>query len=844
MQAVRKPWEVVDEQILPFLTVHSVFGDLRGLRQDGRFWQARCPFHEGRGGEGAFSIDPERLEWNCFLGCGGGGPVQYLQKSRGLSWMDAASELAFIGGVEGGVLEPWREIWAERDFLLHEEMELRSSLLSTFMVYTQSVFESPAGDAIRRFLAQRRGFRREQMGRLGLGLYTAPEDVWQYLKGTARDLTEVRSRGLFEGEWAGRIVCAWKDLRGRTINIWGWRPDATHSRPTGSQGCLLFDSGDPLGGRTIPFNLDAAERTGKIDILLLEGPLTALLTLSLGLEKPFPVAVDGELNAAQVQTLQRYLQDRGSLTLCCSYDPETQGTPRDRTSRTLQALKQTNFPIYVVDSSLMADAPNPGRKVAIDEFILASGGGDKSLLAFRRLLEERQAEAVIPSPGHGHEWVGMVDFLRNFSFRGPKRQGEGASVNVRGTEMMEPLFRAAEEVGRRLATGFLKAMPSTLLQNWMGPSLQQPEQQPLEVSPDPPALPVPTPTLSSFSVERLEQESRTSLDCKVSPWEHLNSLGVRFSSGEVILLAGRTGHGKSAALLNLLVEWIDRAVAKEGDELFFFYSTGEPEIRIYHRLLALLTAREGSGWTVQQIEEFFGSQHAGPGLVHADVTYLNSARQRLRSWEESLHVAYQPACRLADLIRQCEELVNVQKVGAVMIDQLQVDEADPGTHNSPDSLKRLAVQLQCPVICAARIGAPIVRQAEAIPARDLRHPSVLKAIRQRRPRLQDLQTIPVERESDLVLGLLNYGADYRAAGEADFRETQQGAPFEFGTLKNRYGPAGRWAYLTFEEKFGLLRDNGDSTPFPGKRSRTRSRGRASSEESRELPLFTRRFTIT
>ena len=156
-QLSKQPWEVFDEEILPYLSAESLFGDLPLLNRDGNFWQARCPIH-GDDERSTFSINPERLEWNCDLGCGGGGPVQYLQKVRGLPWMYAARELALLAAVDPTVLEPWQGRWTAEDFKRHQRLEQRSSLLGMFVAYTHSIFTSSAGETIRHYLAERRGF--------------------------------------------------------------------------------------------------------------------------------------------------------------------------------------------------------------------------------------------------------------------------------------------------------------------------------------------------------------------------------------------------------------------------------------------------------------------------------------------------------------------------------------------------------------------------------------------------------------------------------------------------------------------------------------------------------------
>ena len=357
-EVVLKPWEVFDQEILPHLTLESVYGDLR-LQRDGRFWQACCPVHR-KDREGAFSIDPGRLEWNCFLGCGGGGPIQYLEKSRGLSWVEAARELALQAGLDFSVLEPWQELWTQEDFLRHSKLEFRSSFLGIFITYARSVLRSTAGRTMRDYLTRRRGFPQKKLQELGVGFYIAPEDVWHYLKKTGRDLEEVRNWGLFDSKWAGCIVGPWKDFQGRIVNVWGWQPNQS-SIPLGdTDGCSLFESDDPLGGKATPFDLEEASLLHQRDLLLVEGPVKALLARSLGLVSPFPVAAGGDLNAGQIQAFQGFLHQEGSLTICWDYDPQTYGTSRDKTALTLQRLRNTNFPVYVVDPLLMAGVG--GRK--------------------------------------------------------------------------------------------------------------------------------------------------------------------------------------------------------------------------------------------------------------------------------------------------------------------------------------------------------------------------------------------------------------------------------------------------------------------------------------------------
>ncbi|MEE8161195.1 MAG: DnaB-like helicase C-terminal domain-containing protein, partial [Acidobacteriota bacterium] len=717
---VLKPWEVFDQEILPHLTLESVYGDLR-LQRDGRFWQAHCPVHR-KDREGAFSIDPGRLEWNCFLGCGGGGPIQYLEKTRGLSWVEAARELALQAGLDFSVLEPWQELWTQEDFLRHSKLEFRSSFLAVFITYARSVLRSTAGRTMRNYLIGRRGFPQKKLQELGVGFYIAPEDVWHYLKKAGRDLEEVRSWGLFDSKWAGCIVGPWKDLQGRIVNVWGWQPNQT-SIPLGdTDGCTLFESDDPLGGKATPFDLEKAALLHKRDLLLVEGPLKALLARSLGLVSPFPVAAGGDLNAGQIQAFQDFLYQEGSLTVCWDYDPHTHGTSRDQTALTLQRLKKADFPVYVVDPLLMAGVGGRKKKVSLDQFVLASGGGDRGLHALQELMGKREAETLIQEEVSANEglWPGVLDIFRGFSSRRSRTRSEEEQNGISTTsELLDPLFRAAEEIGRRLAGGFLKAMPAGLVQGWVDSSADRSDLG-YSASGELPGLPAPaSETLPAFSVQRLEEESGAASFGRGSGWRALDSLGIRFNPGELATIGARTGHGKTSMLVNLLVHWVSQTVEEETGELCVFCSMDEPEIRIYHRLLSLLTARQGKGWSVHQIEDHLGEKQsslfAQTGL---ELQTLEAARRQVHSWEGSLQIICQPEWTITELKAYIQNLGNSRKLSAILVDHLHVPASiaertnlDLPARRLAHGLKSLAVQAACPVISTVNIEE---KQAEQI----------------------------------------------------------------------------------------------------------------------------------
>lgn len=321
-----------------------------------------------------------------------------------------------------------------------------------------------------------------------------------------------------------------------------------------------------------------------------------------------------------------------------------------------------------------------------------------------------------------------------------------------------------------------------------------------------------------FFVARLDEESRRQSAGKSSGWAPLDALGVRFGSGEFALIGARTGHGKTSFLVALLQRWL----REENDETLLFFSLEEPEVRIYHRLLSLGTAQEAAregvrqgralaGWMVPQVRDWTRDAR-GRGELYGppDPHWLERARDGLRSRERQLQIVSNSDWGLDDMEAYARQLSQKRVLGAVFVDYLQrVAILPSGRQERRDQevsaigrrLKTLAVDIGAPVIA----GAPINR--EAIPegfSRQMNgaksYNEARKLIQNARPELHHLREGGSEREADLALGLLSYGADYRGESPAP-RATRM----EVGTLKNRNGEPGKWATLAFEGRTGWVR---------------------------------------
>jgi len=339
-----------------------------------------------------------------------------------------------------------------------------------------------------------------------------------------------------------------------------------------------------------------------------------------------------------------------------------------------------------------------------------------------------------------------------------------------------------------------------------------------------------------FSVSRLVEETQRLAEGRSSGWPSLDELEVRFAPGELAVVGARTGHGKTSFLVGLLANWLlpprpdssfsskiremhrplktaimDEQVVLDllqGPPLLVFYSHEEPEVRVFHRLLALQTAREdpSSAWTVNEVRDYLREGlRARANWPNPQV--LEAAKEELEAMEGRLLVVYRPSWTVDEIAAHAKALQERANVGGVLVDYLQripppaggrYDRRDIEVSAVARRLKSLAVEVEAPVV----VGAQINREAvpDGIGGKDFEE--ALASIRKGRPGLHNLREGGSEQEADLVLGLLNYRADFQD-GQGDVPDV---TPLDVGVLKNRYGNVGRWKTLDFEARYGSLRD--------------------------------------
>lgn len=329
-------------------------------------------------------------------------------------------------------------------------------------------------------------------------------------------------------------------------------------------------------------------------------------------------------------------------------------------------------------------------------------------------------------------------------------------------------------------------------------------------------------TTPRFSIESLVHELRRTSRGLSTGWRAVDELGVRFRPKELSLLAARTGHGKTSALVNIAMHWLEHEFddapgpGPAGQGAMLYYSHEEPPEHILCRLLALLALKPIQPWTVSEIREYLAESSSRPtDHRESDIAVLERALDRLRAVEHRIVVIHRPAWSAERLADHARSLAETQPVKAVFVDYLQRLPVHPMLHARDQevaaigrALKTLAVDIAAPVIAGVQVNREVIPPGYQDKVRKAASGSIAEAIevmKAARPDLNYLREGGSEQEADLILGLMNYAADLRVEATAVHANTDY---FEVGVLKNRYGPTGKWAGLSYSGSSGRISDVG------------------------------------
>jgi len=266
-------------------------------------------------------------------------------------------------------------------------------------------------------------------------------------------------------------------------------------------------------------------------------------------------------------------------------------------------------------------------------------------------------------------------------------------------------------------------------------------------------------------IEKIFERKREILGIP-SGFVDLDRLTSGWQNGDLIILAARPSHGKTALSLNMAYH-----AARHSQVPTAFFSMEQPKEQLVQRLLASV------------------------GQINA--SRLRAARMESQEWERfyqvddklrgvPIHIIDKPALTSLEIRSQARRLKSKQGIGLVVVDYLQLAR-DPKAKSREQevggisrSLKALAKELNLPVIALCQLN----REVEKRP--------------NRRPVLSDLrESGSIELDADLVLFIYRdelYCEDSKDKGIAEVR-----------LAKHRNGPTGL-VNLVYRKEFMLFQN--------------------------------------
>jgi DNA primase len=371
----------------------ALVGETVELRKKGKYYFGLSPFTKEK--TPSFTVNPETQSFKCFSTNEGGDAITFLEKTKGLSFVEAVAALAEKAGVE---LEETNKTPEQLAFERQRSEQRKAALkLNMFAArFYQEQLEGPSGAAARDYI-QKRAILPESTLSFALGYapdsWTALRDLFLKIQAPmiqAYELGLFRTKGnekpkadgsnLFD-TFRNRLIFPIRDPQGEVLGFGGrWLGPSTADAPK-----YLNSPESPVYKKDeILYNLDQARKPIRDmeSVVLVEGYMDCLALVQAGFTNV--VANCGTaLTRTQVGMLRKL-----APKVICLYDSDKAG----------QAAMEKAMNLFLDAEGLpLLGAQLPSGKDP-DEFLREHG--DEGRL--------RMAEILQNSPALVDEWIEKV----------------------------------------------------------------------------------------------------------------------------------------------------------------------------------------------------------------------------------------------------------------------------------------------------------------------------------------------------------------------------------------------------------------------------------------------------
>lgn len=271
---------------------------------------------------------------------------------------------------------------------------------------------------------------------------------------------------------------------------------------------------------------------------------------------------------------------------------------------------------------------------------------------------------------------------------------------------------------------------------------------------------------------------------------------IGFTPGAITLIAGRTGHGKTTFMFNLLLQMSNLYQ----DNSFYFFTYEEPVKNISVKLLNRLIDTDLSGY-FREIKDL-----PKPTNYEFIKAYIRARRTDIRQIEEGKRLLQElidsQRIRVIDRNYSVEELSSLiaylnkrERIGALFIDYIQRMNTERRTQDKRTEIAHISDSV---LQIAKESGLPIILGAQLNRATDTKGG---------KPKLENLKEAGnLEEDANTVISVYCRAREEEETESGEQSSKQREVELEIKTLKNREGEVNTTETLNWDRWNGVIKE--------------------------------------
>lgn len=748
----------------------------RRIEKNGSEIVKDCPFC---GKEGHLYVSAVKPFYNCFHCQESGDWITYLQKTRGLSFIES---LAFLAERAGVKIDGYDEA-------KHHQKSRKASLIESAQRHFIASLRRDNGREVLLYLQNVRGYSESDITSMELGAYTDREELTAVLKTEGYTEREIQESGLFTAGLGitHQLTLLWRDVAGRGIGISG--RSILSGEELKAKGLQKYVNAAGTEKSKAFIGLEGIHKSKAKEALLVEGQLDALLVNAryTGMNA---IALGG-LTVSQYQL--KALEDAGIQNLVIALDNDDAG--QKATEELIKNLLNVKVRLFIAQlPEDIKDMDELLRKHRASEALTI----DWSRWMPRRIFDKYRIDSDIGYREAFDEAVGCLAKIGDPLDRKLYLE-ELATISGLDADLIKQAVSRQKTGGQdeteKLLLAFRKRLDAILRgKDYLTAEVDL--QNTLEAIQKRRGAEIPEPYLLTDYLRDL-RETPPSLE---TGFKGLDDL-IRIPQGAITIIAGRPRHGKTTLMINLLL----KMTSLYPDRRFYFYSYELPKNKLATMMIMALAKidfdTKGTP-NFDRYEEYLKNPTGIQGIDQA-VSHYDELTSSGR-----LYIIDRPLNE-ADLKQIIIKTSDRKSTGAVFVDYLQkIPLADPRgagqryveVKQASEALRQAAVSCNIPIIAGAQLGRSAIPQHSSKPKDELR-----------KPRLENLrESGDIEQDASLVLAVYNEDAERQDSGD---RETAKSGHIELYVLKNRLGKTSGCCSMRFKGSTFSIDDDPNNTRY-------------------------------